>query len=104
MVKALMLGSDMNVYYMARCYHEFYGVNANVLGKEPIRFTCYSSILNISYNENLKNPDMFADILIDYYKKHFDSILAFFGDHRLYVLQPDGSVIEFHGELEDMPF
>ncbi len=72
MVKALMLGSDMNVYYMARCYHEFYGVNANVLGKEPIRFTCYSSILNISYNENLKNPDMFADILIDYYKKHYE--------------------------------
>ena len=72
MVHALMLGSDINVYYMSRCYHELYGKKANVLGNEPIRFTRGSSIINISYNEDLKNPKMFSDILIDYYKKHYN--------------------------------
>ena len=31
MVKALMLGSDINVYYMSRCYHELYGKNAKTI-------------------------------------------------------------------------
>lgn len=70
-IKVLLLGSDMNVYYMARCYHEEYGEKAYALGKEPIRFTYATNIINISYNEKLRQSDCFADILIDYYKNHF---------------------------------
>ena len=71
MIKTLMLGSDINVYYMARCYHELYNKKADVLGNEPMRFTKGSSIINISYNENLKNPEKFSTILINYYKEHY---------------------------------
>ena len=34
MNKILLLGSDINVYYMARCYYELYHTKADVLGKE----------------------------------------------------------------------
>ena len=72
MVKALMLGSDINVYYMSRCYHELYGKNANALGKEPMRFTYGTSIINLSYKNELRYKEKFADILIDYYKEHYN--------------------------------
>lgn len=71
MEKILLLGSDINTYYMARCYHELYGVKANALGQEKIRFTRGSSIINLTYNDNLSNKDMFVDILINYYKEHY---------------------------------
>lgn len=72
MNKILLLGSDINVYYMARCYHELYHVNADVLGKEPMRFTNGSNIINISYNEKLRWKDEFANVLIEYYKNHYN--------------------------------
>ena len=50
MNKILLLGSDINVYYMARCYYELYHTKADVLGKEEMRFTKGSHIINISYN------------------------------------------------------
>lgn len=72
MIKILTLGSDINVYYMSRCYHELYNKKSNALGEIPYRFTNGSSIINLSYNKDLKNKEKFADILIDYYKKHFE--------------------------------
>ncbi len=72
MIKILTLGSDMNVYYMSRCYHELYNENANALGEIPYRFTDGTNIINLSYNKELKNKDKFADILIDYYKKNLN--------------------------------
>ena len=64
MHKILLLGSDINVYYMARCYHELYHEKADVLGKEPMRFTDGSNIINISYNEKLRQK---KDFLMRYY-------------------------------------
>ena len=72
MVNILMLGSDINVYYMSRCYHELYKRNAKALGKEPMRFTEGTNIIDLTYNEELRQKDKFADILIDYYKKNFN--------------------------------
>ena len=72
MHKILLLGSDINVYYMARCYHELYHEKADVLGKEPMRFTDGSNIINISYNEKLRQKKDFLKILVDYYKKHYN--------------------------------
>ena len=72
MEKMLLLGSDINVYYMARCYHELYGVNANALGKEEMRFTKGTSIINFTYNEELRNKEKFADILVNYHKSHYN--------------------------------
>lgn len=64
--KVLLLGSDLNVYYMARCYHELYEEPVDVIATEPIRFTQYSSIVNIEYHPDLKTDAGFVRALSDY--------------------------------------
>lgn len=65
-----LIGSDMNTYYMARCYHERFEEPVDVIATEPIRFTQYSSIVNIEYHSDLKNPEAFLRILTEYGKAH----------------------------------
>lgn len=76
--KVVLIGSDMNTYYMARCYHEAYGEVVDVIGTEPIRFTQYSSIVNITYHPDLKTGEGFVKALTEYGKAHFmgEKILA----------------------------
>ena len=71
-MKILLLGSDINVYYMARCYHELYHEKANAIGKEVMRFTNGSSIIDFTYNDNIREKEEFAKILVNYYKEKFD--------------------------------
>jgi len=72
MEKILLLGSDINVYYMARCYHELYGVKADAIGKEEMRFTKGTNIINFTYDNDLRNKDKFVSILVNYYKEHYN--------------------------------
>ena len=72
MINILLLGSDINVYYMARCYHELYHVKAKAIGKEPLRFTQGTNIIDFTYDENLRKKEYFSDILINYYKKNYN--------------------------------
>ena len=56
--KALIIGSDINAYYLARCYHEFTGQKADMLalgvtGEKPFAFTRFTKINNIKYVENM---------------------------------------------------
>lgn len=71
MHKVCLLGSDMNVYYMARCYHERYEEPIDVIATEPIRFTQFSSIVNIEYHSDLKTDEGFVKALSEYGKKNF---------------------------------
>lgn len=66
----VLLGSDMNVYYMARCYHELYHEPVDVIGTEPIRFTQYSKIVNITYHPDLKTKEGFVRALSEYGEAH----------------------------------
>lgn len=70
--KVCLIGSDMNTYYMARCYHEVYGENIDVIATEPIRFTQFSSIVNITYHPDLKTDEGFVNALLEYGKEKFD--------------------------------
>lgn len=51
--EVLILGSDVNAYYMARCTHEAFNKKAYLLASKKMAFTAYSSILSIIYNSNL---------------------------------------------------
>ena len=42
----LIMGSDANAYYMARCCYEAYHKKAYIIGKSPMPYTSNSSILN----------------------------------------------------------
>ena len=84
--KAVLIGSDMNTYYMARCYHEAFGEIIDVIATEPIRFTQYSAIVNITYHPGLKTAEGFVNALTEYGKAHFagEKILAI-PCHDIYV-------------------
>jgi len=66
----VLLGSDMNVYYMARCYYEKFGTPIDVIATEPIRYTENSTIVNIEYHPDLKTNEGFQNALVEYGKKH----------------------------------
>jgi D-aspartate ligase len=55
----VLLGSDANTYSMARCYHELYHTKIDMIGKEKIAITKYSSIINF-----IEKPDIYS-------KNHF---------------------------------
>ena len=43
----LILGSDANAYYMARCAHEAYHKKAYIIGRERLAFTKFSNMIKI---------------------------------------------------------
>lgn len=71
----LILGSDQNAYYMARCVYEAYHKKAYLIGQRPLSFTTYSSILNISYESKLWEEDMFLRCLDEFSKNYKEKII-----------------------------
>ena len=66
----LIIGTDINAYYMARCYYELYQTKADLIGRVAMPFTSLSKITNVSIVSNLIEPKIFLDTLISYAKKH----------------------------------
>ena len=64
----LILGSDANAYYMARCAYEAYHKKAHLIAKDRLAFTKFSNILTIEYHNDLWDEEKFVDILNDYAK------------------------------------
>lgn len=73
--RALIIGNDINAYYLARCYHEFTGEKADLLanyiaGEKPFSYTRYTNILKIRYRENLWDEKVFLEELDLYFNEH----------------------------------
>lgn len=68
----LIIGADANAYYMARCYHELTEKKAYLIAKNPIWFTDTSKIVNISYNDNLRDEKTLLEVLYNFYNEHKD--------------------------------
>ena len=73
--RALIIGTDINAYYLARCYHEYTGKKADMLGLigkdiKPYSYTKYTKILNMEYVENFWQEEVFLKKLDEYYEKH----------------------------------
>lgn len=66
----LIVGTDANAYYMARCYHEAYNKKANLLGKTPMIYTKYTNILNVIYNDKIWTEEGFLEAIEDFRKLH----------------------------------
>lgn len=69
----VLLGSDINTYYMARCYYEMFNTPIDVIATEPIRFTEHSKIVNIEYHPDLKTNEGFVNALTEYGKNHLET-------------------------------
>ena len=68
-INVLIIGTDINAYYMSRCYHELTGKKVNLIGKAPMAFTSTSNITNIKIEEDLWNSKTFVETLINYAKE-----------------------------------
>lgn len=83
--EVLIIGSDVNAYYMARCCHEAYNKKAHMLIKEQLAFTTYSKIINRIYNPNLWIEEDFVDAINDFAHKHEDKKIVVIPTNETYV-------------------
>ena len=66
----LVLGSDVNAYYMARCYHEAYHKKADMLSQTPLPYTKYSNIINVFYDDKIWDESGFLKAIYKYKEEH----------------------------------
>lgn len=65
----VLVGTDINAYYMARNFYEAYNIKPHVVGRVPMKFTSLSKILKLTIKEDLLNEEIFVNTLIDLSKK-----------------------------------
>lgn len=80
----LIIGSDANAYYMARCYHEYSGKKAYVLAKSMLPFTHYSNILNIYYDSSIWDEKGFLNAIYSFKEKHNNKKILLISSNECY--------------------
>lgn len=80
----LIIGSDANAYYMARCYHEAYHKKAYLIAKNPLPYTKYSNILNISYNQDIWNEEGFLKAIYKFKEEHNNYLTLLISSNESY--------------------
>jgi D-aspartate ligase len=84
-IQVVIIGSDINAYFMARCYHEAYGKTAHLIAKEPMSFTSLSKILTIEYHKELWNTKTFVSSLLEFAKNNQHKKLVLIPSTDIYV-------------------
>lgn len=86
----VLLGSDVNVYGMARSFHEAYGIPSVAIGKGRLNATSNSRIVSVEVVEpNLEDDEVFCKTLIDFagrYPKEQTLLLVPCGDNYIKLL------------------
>ena len=87
--RALIIGTDINAYYLARCYHEYTGKKADMLGRydvgsKPHSYTKYTNILNMKYVPDLWDEQVFLDELDKYYNEHKNEKILLVSSNETY--------------------
>lgn len=80
----LILGSDANAYYMARCCYEAYKVKPHLIGQRKLAFTRFTNILTIEYNSNLWKEDEFVKAVNQYAEKNKDKKILLISTNETY--------------------
>ncbi len=68
--QVLILGSDANAYYMARCAYEKTHKKAHLIAKDRLAFTKFSNILTIEYQSDLWDKEKCVQRVNSYLEKH----------------------------------
>lgn len=84
-IELLILGSDINAYYMARCFHEAYNKKAYMIGKLPMNFTSFSKIINLSFEPKIQEAETLKKTLKKFYDEHKDKKILLVGSNDTYV-------------------
>lgn len=83
--KVVILGSDINAYYMARNFHEEYGIKSHLIIKTPMYFTSLSKILDYEVVPNLWQKEKFLNALNNYAENNKSSKLILVPSNDNYV-------------------
>ena len=81
-IKVLIIGTDINAYYMSRCYHELTGKKADTMGNRSIPYTKISNPIVI---EKFNNKENFKKALINYGEKNKEYKILLIATSDLYV-------------------
>ena len=81
-IKVLIIGTDINAYYMSRCYHELTAKKADIIGSRAIPYT---SISNPIIVKDFNNKNNFKKALIDYGEKNNTNKILLIATSDLYV-------------------
>lgn len=81
--EVLILGTDANAYYMARCCYEAYQKKSYLIGPSRLAFTKFSNILHISY-QNIWNEETFFETLDIFAKKHVNKKIVLISTNETY--------------------
>lgn len=87
--RTLIIGNDINAYYLARCYHELTGKKADLIGllipgEKSFAYTRYTKILNIKYVEQLWDENVFLNTINEYYEEHNDEKILLVSSNETY--------------------
>ena len=66
-INVLITGTDINAYYMSRCYHELTGKKADMIGNRAMPYT---SISNPIVVQNFNEEENFKNALVEYGEQH----------------------------------
>ncbi len=83
--EVLIMGSDANAYYMARCCHEAYNKKAHLIGAYYRAFTKYSNILNIEYDSSIWSEEGFLNALKRFRERYKDKKILLVASNETYV-------------------
>ncbi|MDR2458334.1 MAG: ATP-grasp domain-containing protein [Clostridiales Family XIII bacterium] len=81
----LLFASDINVYSIARAFHEKYNVVSKVYGKAKKGFCTNSKIIDYTATENADNSEILKTLVMDFAKKHPDKKIILLGCGDSYV-------------------
>lgn len=81
----VILGTDINAYYMSRNFHEAYNIKPHLIGKSPMNFTRLSNIVTLEYHENLWETKTFREVLKNYGENHKNEKTILIGSNDHYV-------------------
>ena len=81
-VKVLILGTDINTYYMSRCYHELTGKKADIIGNRAIPYTTISNPIIVN---DFNNRENFINALTKYGEENKNKKILLIATSDLYV-------------------
>lgn len=82
--EVLIMGSDANAYYMARCCHEAYHKKAHLIGAYYRAFTKYSNILTIEYDPEIWSEEGFLKALKNFRSRYPKSKILLIASNETY--------------------
>lgn len=74
----ILLGSDINVYGMARSFNEEYGIKVKALAATQLAATRYSKIVDVHVHPGFSSDPGFMDVMhkqMDLYKDHTEPVI-----------------------------